>query len=132
MASSGRKENMIPIAKFIEGVPYGQEKKRGNTTGLKEWSKAIREQTGDMSKVSVTCKLEVEFVLPEDKFPTDYPYGPDLDNLLKRFLDALNATIFESVKGKDSCVVSLSATKRKACKGEKTGARFRISGANID
>lgn len=25
--------------------------------------------------------MKITFLLPADKFPTDFPYGPDLDNL---------------------------------------------------
>ena len=68
----------------------------------------------------------VVFVLPEDKYPLDHPYGPDLDNLMKRLLDALNDTIFSKVAGKDGSVVQLVVSKRKAMQNERTGARVII------
>lgn len=70
--------------------------------------------------------MEVEFVLPTDKFPKDFPFGMDLDNLLKRLLDALGKTVLKDLPGKDSAIVDLRASKRPARNGEATGARVII------
>jgi Holliday junction resolvase RusA-like endonuclease len=49
-----------------------------------------------------------------------------LDNLLKRFQDALNVTIFSEAKGKDSCIISLTATKVKVTSSEEAGALLEV------
>ncbi|MBN2187213.1 MAG: hypothetical protein JW732_07180 [Dehalococcoidia bacterium] len=64
--------------------------------------------------------------MPEDKFPLDYPHGPDLDNLTKRLLDALNDTILSEAPGKDSSIIQLVVSKRKALPGEAKAARVTI------
>lgn len=64
--------------------------------------------------------------MPPDKFPSDHPYGSDLDNLLKRFFDALNETIFSDVPGKDGCVVSLEVTKTKVAGYAEAGADLEV------
>jgi len=71
--------------------------------------------------------MTVAFVLPEDKYPLDHPYGPDLDNLMKRLLDALKDTVFSEVAGRDGSVVQLVVSKRKAMQNEPTGARVIIA-----
>jgi len=70
--------------------------------------------------------MTVVFVLPEGKFPPDYPHGPDLYNLTKRLLDALNDTILSEAPGKDSSIIQLVVSKRKALQGEANGARVII------
>jgi Holliday junction resolvase RusA-like endonuclease len=70
--------------------------------------------------------LRVTFLLPPDKFPNDFPYGPDLDSLLKRFLDTLNETIFKDTQGGDSCVVSLHVMKTKVECPKEAGAILEV------
>jgi Holliday junction resolvase RusA-like endonuclease len=110
----------------IKGIPFCQNKNRGNIDGPNVWTKTIIEQTKDLPKVIDSCIAKITFLLPKDKFPSDYPFGPDLDNLLKRFLDALNETIFSKAHGKDSCVISLTATKVKVNSDEEAGAILEI------
>ena len=112
---------------MIDGVPYAQKKPRGDQEAPGRWSDAVRERTRDLPKLRGPCELHVLFLLPQNKFPDDYPYGSDLDNLLKRFLDALNETLFSEVQGKDSCVVRLSAAKRRVSANEDTGAFLTIT-----
>ena len=111
---------------FVAGVPYPQAKVRGDTEGPLRWSKAVKDATAGLDSVSGPCSLSVEFVLPVDKFPEDYPLGPDLDNYVKRLQDALGETVLCQAPGKDSCVVELRATKRKALPKEATGAWVTI------
>ena len=59
----------------------------------------------------VILLLRVTFRLPRDKSLKDVPYGPDLDNLLKRRTDGLCETVFSGGRGGDSCVVALEALK---------------------
>ena len=72
------------------------------------------------------CLLKVTFLLPSDKFPPNLPYGPDLDNLLKLTLDALQQTVFKDARGKDSCIVSLMAMKTRVEAHEDAGAHIEI------
>lgn len=115
---------------FIEGIPYGQQKVRGKISAPVTWTSTIVQETSNLPKVKSPCLMSVVFVLPEDKFPTDLPYGPDLDNYLKRLCDALNETIFSEVQGHDSAIVYLVASKRKASQDEPTGARVIIHELN--
>lgn len=114
------------IQKKIIGIPYSRNKNRGNIEAPNIWTDMIIRQTTDLPKVSEACILKVTFFLPQDKFPTDFPYGPDLDNLLKRFLDALNNTVFSESKGGDSCIISINATKTKAVSENDVGAFLEI------
>jgi Holliday junction resolvase RusA-like endonuclease len=70
--------------------------------------------------------MKVTFLLPPDKFPSDLPYGPDLDNLLKLLLDALNGTVFSEARGHDSCVISLAVTKTRAASREDSGVHIEV------
>ena len=117
---------------FIEGVPYGQRKARGDMEAPRKWTDTIVQQTRHVAKVKGPCAMGVFFVLPEDKYPSDLPYGPDLDNYLKRLCDGLNQTIFSDVQGYDSAVVCLVASKCKASQDEAVGARVIIQELNSD
>ncbi|MCL4679054.1 MAG: RusA family crossover junction endodeoxyribonuclease [Alphaproteobacteria bacterium] len=115
----------------ISGVPYGKAKTRGNIKAPKEWTEAIKKQTKSSPKVKEACMLKVTFLLPPDKFPSDFPYGSDLDNLLKRFLDALNDTIFSEALGKDSCIISLIAQKTKVKSNSEAGVLLEITPVSV-
>jgi Holliday junction resolvase RusA-like endonuclease len=110
----------------ITGVPYSRNKTRGNVAAPKLWSQTVIEQTQSLPKVTEACVVRITFLLPPDKFPTDLPYGPDLDNLTKRFFDALNQTIFSDAKGKDSCVVEVSVMKTKVDIDRDAGALLEV------
>lgn len=110
----------------IKGVPYGHKKTQGNLDAPGEWTKQVQEQTNKLPRIKEACVLKVTFLLPPNKFPTDFPYGPDLDNLLKRFMDALNHTIFSETLGKDSCVVMLTVMKTKVSKEEDAGVHLEV------
>ena len=84
----------------ISGIPFGKIKSRGDKNAPKKWSQNIIEKTKLLPKVKEACILKVTFLLPPNKFPKDFPYGPDLDNLIKRFNDALNETILVKQKVK--------------------------------
>lgn len=66
----------------------------------------------------------VEFLLPQDKFPRDLPHGMDLDNLLKRLLDALGETVLREAPGRDSAIMEIHAWKRKLIPPEVAGAQI--------
>jgi Holliday junction resolvase RusA-like endonuclease len=110
----------------IAGVPYAQLKSRGRVEAPREWSEAIRKQTAHLEPVSGPCRLMVVFRLPPSKFPSDHPYGMDLDNLLKRLLDALQETVFRAVPGRDGCVIELKARKERVGSDAEAGAELNI------
>ncbi len=116
----------MSIDLFVEGIPYSQSKVKGDKEAPAKWTEVVKKETMNCPKVKGLCSMTVVFVLPENKYPTDLPYGPDLDNLTKRLFDALNETIFSEVKGKDSSVVQLVVSKRKQMRDEPTGARIVI------
>jgi len=111
---------------FIKGVPYSRWKVRGDREAADKWTHDVRWQTRNIPKVQGRVSANLKFVLPLDKYPLDFPDGPDLDNLLKRLFDALGKTIFSKVAGKDSAIVRLTASKRRARRGEQTGVRMII------
>ena len=119
------------ICQKISGVPYGKFKKRGLVDAPEGWTQQIIDQTKLLPKVREACVLKVTFLLPPNKFPTDFPYGPDLDNLLKRFLDALNKTIFSETQGGDSCIVSLNVMKTKVDSEDMAGAILEVLPVSI-
>jgi Holliday junction resolvase RusA-like endonuclease len=111
---------------FVRGIPYARSKTKGRLHAPAEWTRAIIDQTAALPLLSASCELEIDVILPLDKFPKDFPFGMDLDNLVKRLMDALGRTVFREAPGTVSVVVSLIARKRKANGGEETGARVRI------
>ena len=117
---------MKHISLKILGIPYGQSKTRGDTSAPEKWTQAVIDQTKHLAKVKEACILRITFLLPPNKFPPDFPYGPDLDNLIKRFLDALNETIFSEAEGKDSCVIEMSVIKARADSDAEAGALIEV------
>lgn len=110
----------------IAGVPFAQLKSRGRLEGPTEWSNAVRKQTAHLRPVTGPCRVSVLFRLPPSKYPSDHPYGMDLDNLLKRFFGALEETVFRSVPGRDGCVIELEARKVQVSSDAEAGADLEI------
>lgn len=110
----------------IAGVPYAQLKSRGRLGGPTEWSNAVRKQTAHLEPVTGPCRVRVVFRLPPSKYPSDHPYGMDLDNLLKRFFDALQETVFRAAPGRDGCVIELEARKVRVGSDAEAGADLEI------
>ena len=90
----------------------------------KRWNEAVEQATQHLPKVHGRVSMNVKFILPKDKYHKDHPYGTDLDNLLKRFLDAVGTTVLSETEGKDGAIVRLSVSKRKVRGNEKTGVRM--------
>jgi Holliday junction resolvase RusA-like endonuclease len=124
MVNTNQGNSIIDV--FIPGTPYYQDKERGNVDASQEWSDEVIKLTAELPKIHGPCTVNIDFILPDNIFPKDCPYGPDLDNLLKRIFTALNKTIFSEVEGKDSAVCSVTATKHKSVKGDHAGAKLRI------
>jgi hypothetical protein len=117
---------MSYISLTIKGIPYSRSKTRGNLLGPVKWTADIIEQTKSLPCVKDACVVKITFLLPPDKFPTDLPYGPDLDNLLKRFMDALNSTVFCEARGMDSCIVALTVFKTRVGTPAEAGAHLEV------
>jgi Holliday junction resolvase RusA-like endonuclease len=115
------KKRPLEFAVFVRGIPYGQNKTKGRLDAPRVWTTAVVHQTKGLPQLLGPCDFDVEFILPPDKFPSDLPYGSDLDNLLKRLLDALGSTVLRDAPGRDSVIVKLSARKRPAGPSEETG-----------
>ena len=115
------------IDKFVKGDPYPKHKVTGDIGAPERWFQAIVEQTAHLRKVQGPCRLEVEFVLPPDRFPADHPFGTDLDNLLKILMDSLKNTVLREAPGGDGAIIELRATKVKAKGNERTGARIVLT-----
>lgn len=114
------------VRAFIRGVPYARSKAKGRLEAPKVWTDDVVRQTAALRTIEGPCELTVDFVLPANKFPPDFPYGMDLDNLLKRLLDALGQTVLQNAPGRDSAVVSLIARKRVAGPSDETGAQILL------
>jgi hypothetical protein len=114
------------ISRLIYGIPYTRHKRRGDLQAPKRWTDAVIEQTEGLPKVVNACLLKLTFCLSPDNFPTDLPYGPDLDNLTKRTLDALQQTVFKDAARHDSCVVMLIGMKTKVNSADEAGLHLEI------
>ena len=123
---------MAYINHTIQGVPYGPNKVSGNLRAPKLWSDEVIRQTQDLPRVREACALKVTFLLPPDKYPSDLPYGPDLDNLLKLLLDGLGKTIFSEARGGDSCVVLLHVMKTKIASNDHAGAHIEVLPVSVN
>jgi Holliday junction resolvase RusA-like endonuclease len=117
---------MSQIKFRIAGVPYPKRKNASGKEGLRVWTKCVVENSASLPRVTGPCSLRVTFFLPPDKFPTDFPFGSDLDNLLKPFLDALQETVFSKVTNGDSCIMELNASKVKVDAIENCGVSCEI------
>ena len=122
----GKEETAESLEIFIAGIPYAQSKTKGRVGGPRKWTDAVVRATSSMKSVQGPCAIEVSFILPPEMFPTDFPFGTDLDNLLKRLLDALCRTVLSTAPGKDSSIVEIVARKRKVAPGEPTEASLII------
>ena len=107
----------------IEGKPAVR---RSNRSGPEpEWIETIVRATSGLPKADGPCLLRVTFFLPNDKY-SGSPYGADLDNLLKPFLDGLGKTVFAGLEGGDGCVLSMEVSKLRATLEDGPGVRFEI------
>lgn len=110
----------------ISGIPSSSKGPR-RQRAFSRWTLDVIRQTRDLPRVTGPSRLEVKFLLPPDRFPPQQPFGPDLDNLLKRLLDALNRTVLRDVAGRDSAIVEIVATKCKDATGAGSGAELKIT-----
>lgn len=110
----------------IFGIPYAKAKSGGDKQAPKHWTDRVVAATKDSPKVKDACLVRVTYLIPRKNIPKDFPYGTDIDNLNKRFLDALSQTIFSEAKGKDSCVIALEAMKVIVESDSDAGAALEV------
>jgi len=110
----------------VRGVPFPHLKATGNVEGKKVWTAAIVKATAGLRKVNGPCLVRVTFKLSREKFHDANPYGTDLDNLLKRFFDALSQTVFSDAPGRDACVVAVEAAKALVLNPSESGVDGEI------
>jgi hypothetical protein len=122
---------MTHIRATISGIPYARNKSRGNLSAPKEWTDAVIKQTAGLPKIKDACLLRITYLLPRVHVPTNFPFGTDLDNLNKRFLDGLCQTVFSEARGKDSCVVAMETMKVIVDTKEQAGAHIEILPINM-
>ena len=115
---------MNHISGFIEGTPLSRNRSGARKPGLQGWIEQVAKQTGALQQVENACILRVTFFLADEAYRTAPPYGPDLDNLLKPFLDALKKTVLQSQE--DAGIISIQATKARAGPGQRPGALLEI------
>jgi hypothetical protein len=120
-------KNSVPYLRIkIDGVPYPKIKSRGDKQAPKRWTAAVVAATGGLPKVKDACLVRVTYLIPRRNVPKDIPYGTDIDNLNKRFFDALSQTIFSEAKGRDSCVIALEAMKVVVESDSDAGAALEV------
>ena len=110
----------------IKGIPYSKEKTRGDIKAQKAWEDAVQNATRDIPDVRGPCLVRVTFRLAPQSAPADHPFGNDIDNLLKLFLDALKKTVFSKAPGEDGCVVAVEAAKVGVANRDEAGADLEI------
>lgn len=120
----------MPCTKYTGTNPTLKEKNRNN---LREWREKIKQAADGMIPVVGTCNVDICFYLSPKQYVASTNaeafYGPDIDNLLKVFLDPFTETSLMGRKGSgkgDSRIVGLRAIKRKAFSPGEVGAHFRI------
>lgn len=96
---------------FVQGTPYGYTLTSARKQLVQQWKQTVIGATLNCRQVSVPCRLQLHYILPDDKFAL-HPCGPDLDNLTKTTLDALKGTVF-SPPGDDSFVTMMELSKER-------------------
>ena len=91
----------------VRGSPYSRSRKAGSQS----WAQTVVEQTQHLPPVTGPCLLRITFQLPPDKYNDQSPYGPDIDNLVKKFVDTLKQTVLADAPGSDGCIIGLEAFK---------------------
>ena len=90
----------IVYSKFISGASASRFKVKGDKKSVKNWRNNVIEQTKDgIGIINKECRMKVIFKFHSSRYPTDFPYGPDLDNHIKNLWDGLNETIFKNAPG---------------------------------
>jgi Holliday junction resolvase RusA-like endonuclease len=113
------------LSTHIWGEPFCKPYRGRRPTAVAKWESNIAEATADWPLILGPCRLGVTFFLPLDKYAAPGSMGPDLDNLLKRLLDALKTTVFRPPSD-DSYVVELRAAKFQAGTMADAGLHLRI------
>lgn len=113
---------------FVPGRPQAPRKSRGERGPPDHWTSQVIDATRRLPQITSPCELDVEFVLSDEKQVWDLGYETDLDKLLKRLLDTLEATVlgppFPLPQFETGAVFAIHARKRVAGPGEATGVRI--------
>ncbi len=117
---------MLPVIYKISGVPYGSTRDEIGLLLLREWHNNIVSQTRELPKVQEPCTIRLTFLLPCDKFPDRFPYGPDLNYLVNKLLETLKQTLFSDTTGKDACIYELHAAKAEVATSQEAGVLIEI------
>lgn len=117
---------MLPVVYKVSGVPYGSTRDEIGLLLLREWTNNIVLQTRDLPKVQESCVIKLTFLLPRDKFPDRFPYGPDLNYLINKLIETLKQTLFSDTTGKDACIYALHAVKKEVQSVQEAGVIIDI------
>lgn len=117
-SSRPRPHVLLPLNIQI-GIDFDRKEKGG---APEAWSQAIRDATVNLTPLrDGPVQLNAFFLLPPDKYPADLPHGPDLDNLLKRLLDALSETVLRELPGRDSAIEAINVRKQRVKEASEAG-----------
>ena len=94
-----------------------------------DWPKLVKNAVPPNATIPPDTKwsVEVTFFYRQDQAPPDYPFGPDIDNLLKYLFDAMKDTIFKEASGGDSCITLIIARKILAQNENEIGATITFT-----
>ena len=131
------------VSFFVAGQPIPQPRPRVSTQGgfarayvprkhkVHKWQRAIAAAWPQLDRVDGTLWVELLFTMPRPKAITRkrsanlrmwHATAPDVDNLVKAVLDALNSTAWAD----DGQIAQLTAAKRVAGDGDTPGALISI------
>ncbi|MEJ5991963.1 RusA family crossover junction endodeoxyribonuclease [Ramlibacter sp. PS3R-8] len=116
---------LFPHSVFIKGEAFGKPYMGKRPDAPRAWIESICSSTKSWPIVVDACLLRVTFLLPPSKFSNSKFLGPDLDNLMKLFLDALKNTVFRDPSD-DSFVVPMEVAKTRVESDDNAGAMLEI------
>jgi hypothetical protein len=114
------------VDRFIDGRPAVPQNTLGGADPRTMWITRVIDETVGLPELTGACALELEFVLPAKQDSWELPWEVTLDHLLKWTLDTLERTVLRYERLQGASLVSVSARKRIAKRGEETGARLVI------
>jgi hypothetical protein len=107
---------------FVPGPPHSQ----------KPWVSRVIDAAIEQPRVTTTCQLDVEFVLPRDRVPWILPSETTLTNMLRVLLEALEDTVLREVPEEGGGLVSIRARTKSAGAGQEPGTRIVLRPAGAE